>query len=543
MLLNRRPDLTPVHEVLPQSETVGTLIHSYFLFLRRQFLPILCCLLLGASFGAIYLLATPPTYTASATMILDSRRGGIQQKSVLGDTPAFDNTWIDSQLGILALKRDKIGTLVAEKLHLAKTFVEPEEGSGSPLAAFFSKPFQGRTDSQSKRPNSELELTQQVASEIANGLDVKRVGMSYLVSINFSSHKQEQVAGIVNAAADAYVVTEMDDRYKAIRQASDWLQERYQTLREQASAADRAVVEFKNHNNIVTAGGRTINDQQLAELNTRLGGARAHTADTQAKLSQIEAVLRVQQSNGTVDQTVTDAISNPIITKLQSQYLDLVNREADWTTRLGRNHLAVVNIHNQAQEIRNSIHSELQRIAETYKSDNEVAKKNQDELEKQLADTIAELPNDAQITLRGLEGSAQSYHAFYDNFFLNYTESVQQQSSPIPETQVISYAPGAYKSSPSTPRTITMSVLGGLVLGIGLGMLRELMDGAFRTSGQVEAALQMECLALIPKVQNEPQSESSSRQQLKLIVDSKNQRIIGPASDALRLLIEAPFSR
>jgi polysaccharide biosynthesis transport protein len=69
------------------------------------------------------------------------------------------------------------------------------------------------------------------------------------------------------------------------------------------------------------------------------------------------------------------------------------------------------------------------------------------------------------------------------------------------------------------------------------------MDRAFRTSAQVETALQMECLALIPKVQNEPRSESSSRQQLKLIVDSKNQRIIGPASDALRHLIEAPFSR
>jgi uncharacterized protein involved in exopolysaccharide biosynthesis len=163
MLLNRRPDLTPVLQAQPQSGTLGTIIHSHFLFLRRQWLTILCCLLLGALVGAVYLLATPPTYTGSATMILDSRKGGIQQKSVLGDAPTSDNAWIDSQLGILVLKRDKIGALVAEKLHLAKTLAEPEEGSGSALTAFFSKTFQGRSDGQAKNPNSELEVTQQAA--------------------------------------------------------------------------------------------------------------------------------------------------------------------------------------------------------------------------------------------------------------------------------------------------------------------------------------------------------------------------------------------
>ena len=35
--------------------------------------------------------------------------------SVLGDTPT-DNVWIDSQMGILTLERDKIGAAVAKEI-------------------------------------------------------------------------------------------------------------------------------------------------------------------------------------------------------------------------------------------------------------------------------------------------------------------------------------------------------------------------------------------------------------------------------------------
>jgi len=42
--------------------------------------------------------------------------------------------------------------------------------------------------------------------------------------------------------------------------------------------------------------------------------------------------------SGGVDATVTDALNNPIINKLRSQYLDLINREADWSKRFGANH-------------------------------------------------------------------------------------------------------------------------------------------------------------------------------------------------------------
>jgi succinoglycan biosynthesis transport protein ExoP len=527
-------------EELSESDSPNTIVHWGLGFVRRQWLIIVACFALVSCAGALYLVLTRPTFSASATMLMDPRKGGVQQKSVLGDAPA-DTEWIDSQLGILMLERDKIGRAVAEKL--AKDpellqLVDDEADRG--LVARIVNLLGGRNQ-EFQSAKSEAQLAQQAAGSIAGRIDVKRIGLSYLVSINFSSYRPEQAAKFANAAADAFVVTELSQKYETLRQASDWLQERYQALREQASAADRAVVEFKATHNIVTAGGKFINDQQLTDVNNRIGEARAKVADQQAKLNQIQAVLTEQEISGTVDSTVSDALGNSIVTRLRGQYLDLVNREADWSKRLGKGHLAVVSLRSQMQDIRNSTHEELRRIAESYKSDLEIAKKNEQELNKQLQDIVSEIPNEAQIRLRALETSAQSYHAFYDNFLTSYTESVQQQTSPIPDTRVIAYASWAYQSNPQPLRVMIFAMLGGVALGFGGGMLREILDRSFRTTRQVQAALQIDCIALIPRIKIDREVGSLSKQ--KLIGDSSDRRIAEKGTGALQLMAKAPFSR
>ena len=68
--------------------------------------------------------------------------------------------------------------------------------------------------------------------------------------------------------------------------AGDWLQERLQNLRDQAAAAERAVVQFKAKNGMVSAGGTLISDQQLGAITGDLGKARAYAADLQARLER-----------------------------------------------------------------------------------------------------------------------------------------------------------------------------------------------------------------------------------------------------------------
>src|SRR5262249_33205558 len=155
---------------------------------------------------------------------------------------------------------------------------------------------------------------------------------------------------------------------------------------------ERAVVEFKAKNNIVAAGGTLINEKQLSGLSEQLAAAHARTSDVQARLERMQAVRRaVQQDQPASDagETVSDAMSNSIITNLRSKYLDLRNRESDWSVRFGKNHASVANVRRQIRDIRKNIWDELGRIEETSKSEYEIAKKRQDELEKELAAVVS----------------------------------------------------------------------------------------------------------------------------------------------------------
>src|SRR5262249_52698600 len=161
---------------------------------------------------------------------------------------------------------------------------------------------------------------------------------------------------------------------------------------------------FKAKNNIVSAGGSRIDDKQLSDISTQLGTARAHTAELQVRLERIEAVRQAYRTNmpasGT-DESVAEEMSNSIIGGLRTRYLDLVNREADYSTRYGANHQAVANIRNQIRALRQSIADELGRIGETTKSEYEIAKKRQSDVEKALADAIVKTQDtsQAQVTL------------------------------------------------------------------------------------------------------------------------------------------------
>jgi succinoglycan biosynthesis transport protein ExoP len=488
-----------VRATAEQVASSAELLSSISAFLHRQYRLILAVVAVSLCLGLAYFIATPSSYTATATIIIDTRKNQLfQQQSVLGDIP-IDSAAVESQVQII--KSETIALAVIRDLRL----VEDSEFAGS--NGILGSLLQGIGDLiGSDRSRSEFDRLRRTTESFANRLTVRRVGLTYIIEISFRSLSPDRAAQIANAVADSYVVDQLDAKYKATKRASSWLQDRIKELREQASAAERAVVSFKTQNNIIESGGRLMNEQQLAELNSQLVVAKQQVSEAKARLDRIEAVLVADNPASTVDGTVADTINNQVVSKLRSQYLDLAAREADWSARYGRNHLAAVNLRNQMQGIRNSIIDELRRLAESYKSDLEIATQREASTETQLAKTVSQsqATNEAQVALRDLESSSQTFRALHDNFLQRYMESVQQQSFPITEARAITQASRPLK--PSAPRlSVVMSIAGavGLLFGFGAARLRDLSDRVFRTTDEIEAVLQTHCVAILPRI--EPQ--------------------------------------
>jgi succinoglycan biosynthesis transport protein ExoP len=138
--------------------------------------------------------------------------------------------------------------------------------------------------------------------------------------------------------------------------------------------------------NVADSPGALLTQQQLDELNQQLIQALNLTAESKARLDRITAIMNDEHLDPASDAfaTVAEVLNDQVIIKLHRQYLDYGAREADWSRRFGANHLAVVNLRNQMREIRRAILDELHRLAETYRSDYEIAKARADALSQSL---------------------------------------------------------------------------------------------------------------------------------------------------------------
>ena len=247
-------------------------------------------------------------------------------------------------------------------------------------------------------------------------------------------------------------------------------------------------------------------------------------------------------------------MSNPIISQLRGRYLDLLNREADYSLKYGTNHQAVVNLRNQIRDIRRSIRDELGRIEETFKSEYQLAIKQQDEAEKALAGLVSQstTTNQAQVALFSLEAAAQSYRKLYDSFLQRHTSTVQQQSLPITDARMIS-SPSVVKTSGKALQNLMMIVFAGGMLGMGVGVFRELRDRGFRTRDHVRSILDTECLALVPILPKRafrlfrgqqlsaPQLNSSAMLPVAT-AGSREARTISPNAKVWESIVDSPAS-
>ena len=509
-------------------------------FIRRQFPVALSAMPLAIGLAAVYLFTTPPLYSAKARMMIDTQKPQVLRQSILPDEPPLSLAMMESQLEIL--KSENFALSVVKNLHLTgdPEFIGPNRGLISTLKNAISK-FIGLNKKKLNEPESEFDPTLRAVQRFEDQLTVSRVGMTYAIEVGFKSVDPDRAVQVANAVADGFIVDQLDAKYQTIRGATAWLQDRLNELRGQAIAAERAVIEYKTKNNIVDNGGHLIADQQLTQLSSALIQARAATAEAQARLDRVTQILRDDDPDPKAASTATvaESLQNPVITQLRQQYLDLAQRETLFSSRYGSNHLAVVNLRNRMQEIRRSIVDELRQIAEAYKSDYDIAKARENSLEKNMATIVAgsQTTNKAQIELRQLESVAQTYRALYDNFQQRYMDSVQQQALPTTDARVITRASQSAKTSPKSFLIMAGATVAGLVLGLGLGMLREISDRVFRSGKQVEAHLGTECVAIVPMI-----TRVTKAAPVDARTDRFRSRTITPNAGLLRYAVDSPLS-
>ncbi|WP_445492971.1 polysaccharide biosynthesis tyrosine autokinase [Rhodopseudomonas sp. RCAM05734] len=519
---------------------LGQIVELVIGFVRRQYAVIIFCTVLTVVVAGIYLKTATPTYMGQVKILLSNQKTPFVQQQSLVAEAAIDSVQIETQLQVL--KSKAVATSVIQNL---KLYDDSEFQPSSQVHALIRKVRSWLSMAPLDTGAHEAATADDLVLAFGNRLTANRVGMSNVIEFSYNASTAKRAAEIANAVADTYILDQLNAKFEANKSATAWLQSRLRELGQQALTAEHAVNAFKSENNIVVSGGKLIDDQQIVELNSRLVAARALTSDSLARLNRYDEVLGAiapdSLSLAGIDTPGSEVLLSPIINSLRQQYLDYARREVDWSSRFGKGHLAVINLRNRMRDIRTSIVDEVRRLAETNRSDYEIAKQKQKQIEDQLASAVSRSrgSSSAELTMRELETSAKSYRSLYDSFLQRYMGSVQQESFPSADARVIASAsPPPGKSKPKSSLVIALGLAAGLGLGVGLGLLRDVMDRVFRTSAQLEAALRLPCLSLVPLLKDITPPGSAS-----LPSSGNDARMISRRSTAYWAATAMPLSR
>jgi capsular exopolysaccharide family len=497
-LAGQFPPYTPAIDNDPSSGTLSMIqIRD---FLGRQWRLIALVTGLSIVLGASYVAISPSKYTAQADMIIDTKKVTWTQTEMASENRNVEDASVESE--IETTKSEKVAEAVIRRLHLTEDpeFVGAGPGLRRRIFSFFKL-----TGGPEQEPTSD-ELMQRVLAAVKENLRVTRLGRSYIEQISYTSLNRDKAATIANAFADAYIEDQLQAKFEATRRASAWLEQRIGELRQQASDAYKAVQDFKSENSIIIGvDGKLASEVELDQLGIALAKARADTSQARAKLDRISRVLEQrsdkENSFNIPDPVVTDALSNPVITKLRQQFLDDQNKESEWSARYGADHTAARNLRAEMAALQRAIWDEISRIAESYKSELQIAKSQEESIDKRMIEVFQKSGStrQSQVRLRELETAANTYRGIYETFLSRFTQSVQQQSFPSTEARVVTVAtPPRSPSSPKIGLTIALAGVCGFGLGLMSAFAREQMNRQIHTRAQLESLLGTTCLAVLP---------------------------------------------
>ncbi len=451
---------------------------------RARFVAAVTAALLAAAL--IYLMLAPNRYTATATIIPDTKRTPPAPTEV-DRTAVVDPAVVEDQ--IETLRSEKVALAVIDRLALWR---DPEFVAPGLLDRVLAQVGIGQA-----APVQDEALARRVAlGRFLHATTVTRVGRSDAALIAFTAKDPDKAARIANAITDAYVQDQLGLRFFNAERTSQWAQQRLAELAGKVQAATQAVETYRRTSGIaLAADGKTAEQQELDRQAAQVDSARADLAAARARATKVQSVL-AQASDGETmpDRAALQALDSPAITSLLRDAPSSTTGAEENSNGAGES-----NLHQQ-------LVAELQRLSTDAQSDVETAEQRLAQLGRAVGDLRARTATDAPKVerLRALEANQHRLKELRDLLQTRYarvSDFVQQQSLPVTEARVLADAtPPLSRSSPKILLVLALALLAGLVAGALAALARERLDRTVTRPDQLEGDMNLRCLGVLPCV-------------------------------------------
>lgn len=451
---------------------MGSLRHALW---RRKWSILIPTLLVAIASGVIVNLLTPK-YKSEARVLIENRENIFLRPEA---EKSFERVTIDSDAVTsqvqLVLSRELARDVIKElKLGERPEFDPVLKGLSPPVAVLAMLGI--------VRDPLRMTPEERVLEAYYARLSAFPVEKSRVIAIEFQSSDPELAANVTAAIAQGYLNLQQSAKQEQTRAAGQWLSGEIEKLRSKVAEAESKAEQFRAKSNLfVGTNNTTLSAQQLAELNTQLGAARAQKSDAEVRARLIRETLKSGQQIES-----SETVNSELIRRLSEQRVTLRAQLAEQSSTLLPGHPRIKELRAQISDLEQQIRSEAERLARSLENDAKIAtaraeslSTNLDQLKRQASNT-----NEQDVQLRALEREAKAQRDLFESYLAKYRETTARDSIAAAPADARIISRPAVSTTPFFPKKVPIVViatLGTFVLMSGFVVTGALVGGSAPT--------------------------------------------------------------
>jgi succinoglycan biosynthesis transport protein ExoP len=469
--------LEPLNSTGPAEESRALPFEAWRVI--RNSLPWLIAIVLVGSLGGFMLsLWETPTYTAKVSLEIQTPTD-ITANLQVGDGAAIaPESYLPTQMTILDSR-----TLHKRAFaRLRKNNFQSDNPPARRLAPWHSL----FGDAPKPSPDAPEKFAPIVVT-VSNTVNTR------IVAIACDSPDPKLAAAYANALANEYIDSNLQSRWDAINNARQWLAQQLEDTRTKLQKSEDDLQSYgRSQNLIFTDGKESAEQDKLKEIQTSVADAQA---DRIAKQSAYQTALSAPPDS------VPQVLDNAQMIAYQAQLADLRRQLADLSSQYTSEHPKVQRVQAQIDQVQAAFQKERGNIMQRIQNDYETSRMRESMLRSSYDKQVQMVSDQTQKTTSYniMERDVQTNQQMYDTLLQKAREADIATALRGSNARIID--PAETPNSPSKPNFTWNTLLGtlsGLVLGLGLIVLRESLDRSFRAPGDASFHLKLPELGVIP---------------------------------------------
>jgi polysaccharide biosynthesis transport protein len=328
-------------------------------------------------------------------------------------------------------------------------------------------------------------------------LEVQQVKDTRLIEIHFSHPDPQVAAKVVNTIADVFVLINLEKKTATSFTTGDFLQKRIAELQSDIRTAEEKLLNYAKSNQILTldAAQNTVVDR-LAGLNRQL-----LEAENERKVA--EAAYRVSKEPGAMDALVsakTKESESKLAELNQKREQLLVDNTEEWPeVKDVEKQIAVLETQIKDSHVQ-AVLTESKILETHYHQALDRERSLRTSFDEQRGTTLTQ--NEAAINYRIIQQEIETNKGLLDGLLQRGKENDVSAAGTQNNIHVVDYAPTPKVAvGPRRLQVIAVALLLSITFGIGLALFLEYLDDTLDTPDDVEKALHLPALAVIPLVE------------------------------------------